>query len=684
MGTPSFSSRILAGIFITSMSVAGISPAYAETNPTLSDAVITVDTTDLAQTVQTIESSGGTVTSTFPELGTIIADIPTSTANALGTQAGVDVNKELIIEQADTIVPNSWGLDRIDQQDLPLDNLYNIPASENGSGTVIYFVDSGIRSDHQEFTGRLLTGWDGVNDGMGTEDCTGHGTHVAGTAAGNTSGVAPGALLMPIRIFTCAGAIGSAEGFYGGLQHIIDDHDARGGSGVVNMSITGPAQDGLDNAVQILINAGLTVVVAAGNDNEDACLHSPARVADALTIASSNSGDSRSSFSNYGTCADIFAPGSGIQSSSKNGASAYELMSGTSMATPHAAGVAARLYSANPTATPADITSTIIATAANNKLINTNGTVNKLLQIQPSTTSVVAAAPTNTSAQTYTTDIATGMVGANITWTAPTNPTDAPVTGYNVTVYPSTGVTGATTRSAGNVTNYAFSGLTLGVDYTFTVTAVNRIGESLPSVGVAFKEVGPPSQVSKLSAAAQGYQAVRVWIAAPTYLNGGTVSSYTITATPQTGSSPVRSVSVASGTTAATVSNLTAGVKYTITAHAVTEQGSGVSRTAGTGVTAWGKPSAPRNVAASYPAALKTWVSWTIPETTYYAPLVRYEIRWTTAAGTSSWSNWTSTGYSRGYTINGLPKNQTRYVEVRMVSAGGTGAISRITVIPKN
>lgn len=273
-----------------------------------------------------------------------------------------------------------WGLDRIDQRTRPLDGVYRYVT--DGAGVRAYIVDTGIRTTHSEFTGRTAPGMTAVADGGGTADCHGHGTHVAGTVAGTVDGVAKAATVVPVRVLGCTGS-GSSSGVVAGLDWIAANHPA-GTPGVANLSLGGGANPVLDQAVRNLSAAGVTVVVAAGNDAGDACLNSPGRVAEAITVGSSTSSDTRSSFSNHGACVDLFAPGSSIRAAHHTGDTATAYMSGTSMAAPHVAGVAARLLSRSPAATPAQVQAAVVADATTGVLSGVGaGSPNLLLNADP-------------------------------------------------------------------------------------------------------------------------------------------------------------------------------------------------------------------------------------------------------------------------------------------------------------
>ncbi|WP_406103333.1 S8 family peptidase [Streptomyces sp. NBC_01003] len=273
--------------------------------------------------------------------------------------------------------PPSWGLDRIDQADTAGDKKYTYPDSA-GEGVTAYVIDTGVRISHKDFGGRATSGFDAIDNDDNADDGNGHGTHVAGTIAGDAHGVAKKAKIVAVRVLDNEGS-GTTEQVVAGIDWVTKNHQ---GPSVANMSLGGGADEALDAAVQKAIASGVTFAVAAGNESTDASAGSPARVKEAITVASSTKDDEQSDFSNYGSVVDIYAPGSDITSDWNTGDDATNTISGTSMATPHVVGAAAVYLSGHPDATPADVSKALTDGATPDKISNASeGTPNKLLKI---------------------------------------------------------------------------------------------------------------------------------------------------------------------------------------------------------------------------------------------------------------------------------------------------------------
>lgn len=297
----------------------------------------------------------------------------------------------------DTQVNPPYGLDRVDQRALPLNQAYVYPGNA-GAGAHVYDIDTGLRSTHVDFAGRVGTGRNFAPIGGGalctvlgigcpapvptnTADCNGHGTHTAGTAVGTTYGVAKRAIIHPVRVFGCGNSTATST-IIAGVDWVAAN---RVLPAVANMSLGGGASQALDDSVRNLINSGVSVAIAAGNDSgADACGYSPARVTQGLTVGSTDATDARSSFSNIGACVDLFAPGSSVASAGTASDTAVSTLSGTSMSAPHVAGAAARYVAANPGATPAQVHAALTAAATANVVGNAGaGSPNRLLYVDP-------------------------------------------------------------------------------------------------------------------------------------------------------------------------------------------------------------------------------------------------------------------------------------------------------------
>ncbi|MEU4466275.1 S8 family peptidase [Streptomyces sp. NPDC024017] len=273
--------------------------------------------------------------------------------------------------------PPSWGLDRLDQADTAGDSKYTYPDSA-GEGVTAYVIDTGVRISHKDFEGRAASGFDAVDNDNDASDGNGHGTHVAGTIAGAAHGVAKKAKIVAVRVLDDNGS-GTTEQVVAGIDWVTKNHQ---GPSVANMSLGGGADQALDEAVRKAIAAGVTFAVAAGNDSSDAGQGSPARVKEAVTVASSTKDDKQSDFSNYGSVVDVYAPGSDVTSAWNDSDEGTKTISGTSMATPHVVGAAAVYLAGHKDATPEQVAKALTEGATPDKISNpSQGTANKLLKI---------------------------------------------------------------------------------------------------------------------------------------------------------------------------------------------------------------------------------------------------------------------------------------------------------------
>lgn len=307
------------------------------------------------------------------------AQLSDAEADALRNDPGVSyVEQDQVMSIVTTQSNATWGIDRVDQRSLPLSGTYTY--TNTGTGVNAYIIDTGIRRAHNEFGGRAVTGFDAVTSGGTAEDCNGHGTHVAGTVGGATYGIAKGVKLFAVRVLSCSGS-GTTSGVIAGVDWVTANHVKPA---VANMSLGGGASTSLDNAVKNSIAAGVSYAIAAGNGNrggrqDDACKYSPARVAEAMTVSATNSSDAKPSWANYGNCVDWFAPGVSITSAWYTSNTATNTISGTSMATPHTAGVAALFLQSNPGASPQAVRDALFNNTTQGIVTSSNTANNHLL-----------------------------------------------------------------------------------------------------------------------------------------------------------------------------------------------------------------------------------------------------------------------------------------------------------------
>lgn len=366
----------------------------------------------------------------------------------------------------------TWGIDRIDQADRPLSGTYTY--NSTGSTVNAYIFDTGVRSSHVEFGGRVTGGFSAISTEPTPEDGNGHGTHVAGTVGGTIYGVAKNINIIPVKVLSATGS-GTTTGVIAGLDWAVAHHVDEPAVG--NMSLGGGASSALDAAVRRCISDGIVMAVAAGNSNVDASGSSPARVAEAITVGSTTSTDARSSFSNYGSIVDIFAPGSSITSAYYTSNTAVAILSGTSMASPHVAGAAALYLEHAPGSTPAQVEAALKQFAAVGRISGLTGrranTPNNLLQITFGTPPTEAApnAPTLSSPANNATN---QSLSPTLSWAASSG-----ATSYNLEYSTSSNFTSGNTLITGiTSTSRGISGLLNSTTYYWRVNATNDIGTS--------------------------------------------------------------------------------------------------------------------------------------------------------------------------------------------------------------
>jgi subtilisin family serine protease len=420
-----------------------------------------------------------------------VADLNAGQLRALVNSARIrSVEADFEVKLAQTQNNAVWGIDRVDQPALPLSNTFT--SVDQGAGVTAYVVDTGVLTTHQEFSGRVLPGFTAISDGRGVTDCNGHGTHVAGTIAGTTYGVAKAANIVPVRVLDCNGS-GFLSSVVSGLDFVARNN-AAGSPAVVNLSLGGGASSTLDAAVENLVSRGITVVVAAGNSAISACDASPARTPGALTIAASDINDRFATFSNFGSCVDMVAPGVSVTSAWISNNTSAQILSGTSMAAPHVAGLAAVLMTKGylqPSEVEFRLESAAVATVAGLP----SGTPNLLAQLvaapapvqEPVADEPAAEEPApqgpELPEQFQTVPVSPTITGVNLSrntarvfWSiAPDG--GSPLTGHVLRIWERGQLVKKIDVSA-TATDAVAKGLKWGVNYTFTVLAVNAIGAS--------------------------------------------------------------------------------------------------------------------------------------------------------------------------------------------------------------
>ncbi|MFE6461835.1 S8 family peptidase [Streptomyces cinereoruber] len=379
-----------AGVTVAAGPFAGAAPTPAEgtvyglgaENAVAGSYVVLLDEkTDKAGKTELAKEYGGTLRRSYDSQvnGFSVNELTETEAKRLAADpavAKVVQNRTFTINETQDNPP-SWGLDRVDQTDTAGDRKYTYPDAA-GEGVTAYVIDTGVRVSHSDFGGRATDGFDAIDNDDTAQDGNGHGTHVAGTIAGTAHGIAKKAKIVAVRVLDDNGS-GTTEQVIAGIDWVTENHQ---GPSVANMSLGGSADPALDEAVKKAIAAGVTFGVAAGNESSDAGQGSPSRVPEAITVASSTKDDQQSSFSNFGSVVDIYAPGSDITSAWNDSDTGTKTISGTSMATPHVVGAAAVYLGGHPDATPAQVAEALVGGATADKIGNASpGTANKLLKI---------------------------------------------------------------------------------------------------------------------------------------------------------------------------------------------------------------------------------------------------------------------------------------------------------------
>ena len=454
------------------MLAAAATPAAAAPTPTSSTQryIVETDSSGLVPEVTgDVRRAGGSVRGTYSRaLEGFSATLTPHQVRTLRADDRVrSVTPDGRVHSTGTQTNPTWGLDRIDQRSATRNGTYRYDTT--GAGVTAFVVDTGVRLNHSQFGTRGSSGYDFVDHDTNASDCEGHGTHVAGTIGGSSYGVAKAVALVSLRVLDCGGS-GYMSDTIDALDWVIAHEPA--GPAVVNLSLGGDPFPLLDAAVTRTVQAGIPVVVSAGNDGVDACGQSPARVPSALTVAATNASDTRPWWSNSGRCVDIFAPGVDVRSASNTSGTASEVMSGTSMASPHVAGVVARYLQRNPKATPTQAASALAGTATTGVVTSPAGSPNRLLH--------VAVAPVSAPG------VPTGVKGtksdaartATIRWGVPLSNGGRTITGYRVTRNgkDSTGAGPKTVTVSASTRSHTFGKLRAGAWYTLSVSAINSVG----------------------------------------------------------------------------------------------------------------------------------------------------------------------------------------------------------------
>lgn len=546
----------------------------------------------------------------------------------------VQPDQQMSLLETETPVP-SWGLDRIDQQTNVLDNSFSYPA-DGGKGVRVYVVDTGVMASNPEFDGRILTGFDALGQNLQSQDCHGHGTHVAGTVAGTKYGVAKAATIVPVRVLACNGT-GYTSVILTALDWILANNPA-GTPAVMSMSIGGGSQPLFNAGIKKLYDGGILPIVAAGNSNDDACKYSPSGTPDALTVGASDPSDTRAYFSNYGDCVDIFAPGTSIISAKASDPTATATMSGTSMATPHVSGVAALYLAQHPTAKPAEVAKALKDNGILNALNNAQSQFGNILlndnfvrgasPIVPNPKPLLNAPDPVVSLNV--TNIASN--GATINWVDGASDGGSPIKGHIILARAPGDIYATSWNAIGQTLNsYAITGLSANTNYSFSIYPYNAIGSGRTSSIVTAKTlVGAPTAPGKPVVVASSSTASVSWATAN---NGGSpITGYTVEM--YSASAPRWTVVATTTATSATLTGLVSGTTYIVRVRATNALGISYPSGSVSFTTVAGVPDVPTLLASSNITTNSAVLSWkavnSTSPTTPIAYVVSYAIEGST------------------------------------------------------